>query len=193
MMGTPLRNDPALSVVADSTGLRLASDGTVDSLPWHWIGLGSALLVFAAAGLGYWQATSPPAQTAPRLQAAGAGLAELLRPARTKKNDLEPAGSISPARATQQAPAWPLWEFRLREPIPPRDPPLTPPPWRLIGASGTAGKWQLIVLREGKSDPEYFRVGQQLPGNYRIEAITEEDVTLRHGRREMVLSYFASR
>ncbi len=89
--------------------------------------------------------------------------------------------------------AWPLWEFQLKDPIPPREQALTPPPWRLIGSSGVAGKWQLIVLRQGKAEPEYFRVGDQLPGNYRIEAISEEDVTLKHGRRELVLSFIGSR
>ena len=85
--------------------------------------------------------------------------------------------------------AWPMWEFQLRQPVPPLDPPLTPPKWRLIGASNDGKRWSLIVLRQGQPAPEYYAVGQSLPGGYRIEAITQEDVTLVQRRRRMVLSY----
>lgn len=89
--------------------------------------------------------------------------------------------------------SWPLWEFQLRQPIPPRDPSLTPPTWRMIGATQSAGVWSIVILRQGKTAPEYFRVGDQLPGGYRIEAITEEDVTLVQDGRALILSYIGSR
>lgn len=155
--------------------------------PVRMLVIAATLLIAAAAALGYWRAMSSglvaanptpggsPQQVATINSEAGDSQA---KPEQTK---------------TATAPVWPMWEFRLREPIPPRDEPLTPLPWRLIGASGSSGAWHLIVLRQGKTDPEYFRVGDKLPGNYRIEAITEEDVTLKHGRRVLVLSYIGSR
>lgn len=91
------------------------------------------------------------------------------------------------------APAWPLWEFRLRQPVPPRDPPLTPPGWQLMGASRSDGVWQLIVLKQGQPAPQFLKVGDTLPGGLRIVEITETDVTLARGRRRIVLSYIGYR
>jgi hypothetical protein len=91
--------------------------------------------------------------------------------------------------AAAKNPAWPIWEHRLRQPIPPRDPSLTPPPWRLIGATASGGRWQLIIQTQGKPEPQYLKVGDTLPGGSRIVAITEEDVTLMRGRQQIVLSY----
>ncbi|MBB2484217.1 hypothetical protein H5407_03150 [Mitsuaria sp. WAJ17] len=95
---------------------------------------------------------------------------------------------------TKAAPelAWPRWAFQLKDPLPERQPPLTPPPWRILGATMTQGTWHLLILREGKAETEYFKVGDKLPGNYLITAISEEDVTLKHGKREMVLAYIGT-
>ncbi len=87
---------------------------------------------------------------------------------------------------------WPLWEFQLAQPIPESDPPRTPLPWRMIGASRAGGQWKLIVLRQGKPEPEYFGIGDKLPGGYRIEAISDEDVTLRQGRKQLILAYIGT-
>ncbi|MFG5406992.1 hypothetical protein ABXN37_01590 [Piscinibacter sakaiensis] len=89
--------------------------------------------------------------------------------------------------------AWPLWEFQLRQPIPPRNPPLTPPPWRLVGATLASEGWRVVVLRQGNGTPEYFGVGQELPGGYRIQSINDEEVTLLINKREVTLSYTGSR
>ena len=148
------------------------------------------LLVLAAAALGFWHAMpSAGKPIGPDSLTTTAGVAS----PQQSIPDTKPKRDEAAKQSAAAAPAWPIWEFRLKEPIPPREEPLTPLPWRLIGASGTAGAWQLIVLRQGKTDPEYFRVGDKLPGGYLIKAITEEDVTLKHGRREIVLSYIASR
>jgi hypothetical protein len=94
------------------------------------------------------------------------------------------------ARTSVDAPLkWPLWEFQLKQPVPPQNPPLTPPNWRLVGASNDGTTWQLVILRQGKAEPEFYKVGQELPGKYKIEAITAEDVTLMQRGRRMVLSY----
>jgi hypothetical protein len=87
------------------------------------------------------------------------------------------------------SPRWPLWEFQLKQPVLPRNPPLTPPNWRLVGSSNDGKQWQLVILRQGKAEPEFYKVGQELPGKYKIEAITGEDVTLVQRGRRMVLSY----
>ncbi len=107
-----------------------------------------------------------------------------------------PALRVVQAQASASAasaPAWPMWEFQLRQPIPPRDPPLTPPPWRMIGASNTGGSWQLIVLRQGQVKPDFLKTGDSLPGGFRIVEITQEDVTLARGKNRVILSYIGSR
>jgi hypothetical protein len=158
------------------------------------IGLMLSLIVVGAGAFGFLRARHPDELALQPPQAASAGVASQ---SRTRLNDASLSKATSAqGTTTNEAPPpspWPLWEFQLRDPIAPRESALTPPPWRLIGASGVDGKWQLIVLRQGKNEPEYFRVGDKLPGNYRIEAISEEDVTLKHGRRQLVLSYIASR
>lgn len=97
-----------------------------------------------------------------------------------------------PAGATQ-ALTWPFWDFKFRQPIPPRDPPLTPPPWRMLGATQSGGVWSVLIVRQGKPNPEFYKVGDSLPGDYRISAITEEDVTLVKDRKAIVLSYIGTR
>ena len=101
--------------------------------------------------------------------------------------------AVPPAAASQPVLSWPLWEFQLRQPIPPRDPPLTPPSWRLMGATQTRDGWKVVVLRQGTTIPEYFGIGAMLPGGYKIRAITEEDVTFDINKREVILSYTGSR
>jgi len=88
---------------------------------------------------------------------------------------------------------WPLWEFQLRQPIPPREPPLTPPPWRLVGSATTGPVKQLIILRQGKTAPEFYVKGDSLPGGYVVGEITDEDVTLIHGKRALLLSFIGIR
>ena len=179
----------------------VGNEGLAALLARHRMPL-TALLVAAtvagAAGFGYLQARHLDEDLAPTSTASAAAKAEqAASEAAWTLNDATRSMALAGnERAEGQSPSgvpWPLWEFQLREPIPPREQALTPLPWRLIGASGVDGKWQLIVLRQGKNEPEYFRVGDKLPGNYRIEAISEEDVTLKHGRRSLVLSYIASR
>jgi hypothetical protein len=104
-----------------------------------------------------------------------------------------PAGRPVPGALAKVASSeplkWPLWEFQLKQTLPPQDPPLTPPNWRLVGSSNDGKQWQLVILRQGKPEPEFYKVGQELPGKYKIEAITGEDVTLVQRGRRMVLSY----
>lgn len=108
---------------------------------------------------------------------------------------IAPAARVrrSGAAGTEAGLAWPLWEFQLRQPIPPRDPPLTPPSWRLIGATSAGGNRSLIIQRQGRNEPEYFRTGDTLPGGYVVGEITDEDVTLIHGKRSVLLSYIGTR
>lgn len=96
-------------------------------------------------------------------------------------------------RSASAAPAWPLWEYQLDDPLPAREPPLTPVDWKLLGATLSNGRWEMVVLRQGKTQPEYFKVGDKLPGGLRVREITQENVTLVAGRREIVLAYIGSR
>jgi hypothetical protein len=156
----------------------------------------SLALVVGAGWWGYDYQISGQASTSAELgsQATRSANAAAASPDPRTAQPMPPAPARS-AVAAAAAPAlsWPLWEFRWRQPIPPRDPPLTPLRWRLVGSTLSGGKWAIIVLRQGKTDPEYFNVGQELPGGYRIAAISEEDVTLVQGKRTMVLSYIGSR
>lgn len=185
------------------------STGTIDAsthsvsraiVQWGALALAGIAMILAAGYLGYSkQIEAAPSRGAPE----GAPVATLpgrpLRPAAPTAMIEETADQGRPSRprpAAQDAQpplTWPFWEFRLRQPIPPRTPPLTPPPWRMIGATQAAGTWSIVILRQGRAEPEYFKVGDALPGNYRVEAITEEDVTLSKGGEAVVLSYIGSR
>jgi len=102
--------------------------------------------------------------------------------------------SARPVVADAKSPLlWPLWEYQLEDPVPARDPPLTPVNWQLLGATLSQGGWEIVVMRQGKTQPEYFKVGDKLPGGYRVRDINQENVTLVAGRREIVLAYIGSR
>lgn len=95
--------------------------------------------------------------------------------------------------ASDGAPPWPLWEYKLDDPVPARDPPLTAVDWKLLGATLSNGRWEIVVMRQGKTQPEYFKTGDKLPGGYLIRDINQENVTLSAGRRQIVLAYIGSR
>ena len=161
-----------------------------------WLGVGAALAVVgigAAGVIGHRQQVQ--AWTATSASAATAASAPVSRADRRKTavgtQGVEFAALAKPAASG--ALAWPLWEFQLKQPVPPRDPPLTPLPWRLIGATQSGGAWQIVVVRQGKGAPEFFKKGDSLPGGYRIDSITEEDVTLVKAGRPVILSYISSR
>ena len=176
----------------------VAPDGLIAGGAWRkmaLIVLASLLACSIGAWLGYKRHLSPSSEQSlvsaatpgnPKTALATDGLTRGL-------GENEEIVVDSPPTARPPGLPWPMWEFRLRQPIPPRDPSLTPPAWRLIGSALTSGKWAVIVLRQGSTTPEYFTVGQELPGGYRIESINDEDVTLAHGKRLMVLSYIGSR
>ncbi|WP_418316461.1 hypothetical protein [Piscinibacter sakaiensis] len=102
-------------------------------------------------------------------------------------------GQQRPAPDAEQQLRWPLWEFQLAQPIPPRNPPLTPPGWRLLGATMTSDGWKVAVLKQDTRQTEFFGLGATLPGGYVIKAISDEDVTLVVDKREVVLSFTGSR
>lgn len=158
------------------------STGRAGLLAWAALALALAVLA-AAAWLGREHAYAiSPVSTGARSAAVAASASAAVAPA-VQLADASRAGA-----AKSQA-TWPLWEFRLRQPIPPREPSLTPPGWRLIGAAQSGGQWRLIVQTQGKPEPQFLKVGDPLPGGHRIVAITEEDVTLQRGAQQLVLSY----
>ncbi len=186
--------DPATTLQAIDP---IATDGIAGGA-WRRIVLLVLIGLLAStigAWLGYQRHVSPPAGTGINSPAA-----TTTRPIGPAVDWLTRGLSANEEIVVDSAPTgrpsglqWPMWEFRLRQPIPPRDPSLTPPTWRLIGSALSGGKWAVIVLRLGSTTPEYFNVGQELPGGYRIESISDEDVTLAQGKRLMVLSYIGSR
>lgn len=163
--------------------------------PRAWLGIGIALAAIgigAAGVVGHQQQMR--AWESPIIVAASAPAVPSSTERRKRASSVdavETAAVVKPAASA--ALAWPLWEFQLKQPVPPRDPPLTPLPWRLIGATQSGGTWQIVVLRQGKGVPEFFKKGDSLPGGYRIDSITEEDVTLVKAGRPVILSYISSR
>lgn len=133
---------------------------------------------------------------------AGDGIAEVAAPAAAASRPAAPASQpaadevAKPGAARlgdSAAPAWPLWDYQLDEPLPARDPPLTPVDWRLLGATLSNGRWEVVVLRQDKREPDYFKVGDKLPGGMVVREITQENVTLSAGRRKIVLAYIGTR
>jgi hypothetical protein len=176
-------------------------------------GAGGAAQKSASAAVGKRPADSPPGQAqvqgnaqanVPANAAATAQLnaqaqaqvkaatATRTKPRATSKPMAAVPGQPVPgalAVVSNEALKWPLWEFQLKQPVQPQNPPLTPPNWRLVGSANDGKVWQLVILRQGKPEPEFYKVGQELPGHYKIETITGEDVTLVQRGRRMVLSY----
>lgn len=168
-----------------------------------------ALALAVVAGSAWWGHQAKVSQ----IEAATRTPTPLPSPAAPSPRATAPAdaASAAPARATEPLGAkartapqaagtdgqpelkWPLWEFRLRDPIPPRVPSLTPPTWRLLGATLSTGTWSVMVLQQGKTAPEFFTVGQELPGGFRIEHIDDEAVTLVQNKRKLLLSYINAR
>lgn len=167
---------------APSLAAEPGSTGRAALLAWAAF----ALAVLAAAawfGREHAYAIGAGGSAAARSAALAASAPATSAPSAMQRADESRAG------ATKSQAAWPLWEFRLRQPIPPREPSLTPPGWRLIGAAQSGGQWRLIVQTQGKPEPQFLKVGDPLPGGHRIVAITEEDVTLQRGAQQLVLSY----
>lgn len=187
-----------MATTLDPVGLNpidvLPSGDVIGAARWRrlaLLALTTLLICTISAWWGYRRQVDPaPANPAALAQAAADNTGS---PAVGSLADNEEIVVDSAPSANPSALPWPMWEFRLRQPIPPRDPSLTPPTWRLIGSALSNGKWAVIVLRQGSTTPEYFGVGQELPGGYRIESINDEDVTLAQGKRSMVLSYIGSR
>ena len=172
--------------------------------PRHGLAQGLTLVFFAigAAGLlGYLQSERQIPELASPVVAGAAfapapeavGLTQASGAAHSSFAGSGSTGADGPALGDPSlTPTWPFWEFKLKEPVPPREPPLTPLNWRLIGAAQSGMVWQVVILRQGRPAPEFFRVGETLPGGYFIEAISEEDVTLVHRRRRMIVAYIGS-
>ncbi|MBP8143851.1 MAG: hypothetical protein KAY56_00830 [Inhella sp.] len=162
------------------------------------------LAVLAAVGLvgavsGWLSGRSTPTIAAPDLsdsRAGGATPAGQTKPEQGPGAEQRGAGPVPRAQPealpTSDALAWPIWEHELQDGIPARAEPLTPPPWRMVGAVLVDREWQLIIQRGGATEPEFHRQGGRLPGGYLIEQITQEDVTLKVGGRRVVLSYIGS-
>lgn len=147
----------------------------------------AVLAVVLAFGLGFVRAratlTAVPAESAAAVPAVAASRPAARGPVH---------GSAVPDVSTSGL-QWPLWEYKLQQPLQARESPLTPVSWRLLGAVLDQGQWKIIVMRQGKDAPEFFKVGEKLPGGYLIREITQDDVTLVAGRRELILAYIGSR
>ncbi len=171
---------PLPIVLAGYWGYRSAADR------WPVMSLAAPAQAASAGGAGNSRASPANAPAAAPMVKSKA------RPDSSKppepRNGLPVPGALASTSSNTPA-TWPLWEFQLKQPLPPQNPPLTPPNWRLVGSSNDGKKWQLVILRQGKAEPEFYTVGQELPGKYKIEAITGEDVTLVQRGRRMVLSY----
>lgn len=162
---------------------------------WIMLAILGSLIVLGAGWYGYRSGFDGELQ-APRAPSAGENQARSLEnssfPPVVKDNTRGPSGGFA-TQKPDNALRWPMWEFQLSQPIPPRDPPLTPPGWRLLGSAMTREGWKVAILRQDSKKPELFGLGATLPGGSVIKAISDEDVTLIVDKREVVLSYTGSR
>lgn len=184
-----------------STQLQIASPiGALESSTWlrvgRW-GLAAITIAAAAAALGYQMSTRLALVREVPSSGNEGGVTSPGGLARAPMVAIPPSPVVHPADAAKSGDGngltWPIWEFRLQDPLPAREQPLTPVAWRVLGAALFDGRWHAIVQRNGAQAPEYYKAGDKLPGGYVIQAITQEDMTLRAGRREIVLAYIGSR
>lgn len=158
------------------------------------LGLLGVALGSASIATGYFLATREgETQPAATSAAAAASSPTALVAERSSAGHDEVPAATAHERNERDTLRWPLWAYQLMDPLPVREPPLTPVPWRLLGAAFFDGQWHAIVQRQGVAQPDYYKTGDKLPGGYLIQEITQEDLTLRAGHREIVLSYIGSR
>ena len=71
-----------------------------------------------------------------------------------------------------------LWELSPPRPVKPRDKPLTPAIWRIVGQTTVGRTSTLLVLVEGNNTPLTLAVGALLPSGEKILALDDDYVTL---------------
>lgn len=157
----------------------------------RWL-LAGAVAILIGGALGYWAGERAPSTMLPSAPSAASAAASAPLPAASASASWSSRPALPPQPPAQDGLRWPLWEFELQAGVPARAEALTPPPWRFVGAVLVDGDWRLIVLRQGATEPEFYKKGDRLPGGYTIRDIGQEDVTLLAGRREIVLSYIGS-
>lgn len=71
-----------------------------------------------------------------------------------------------------------LWELSPPRPVKPRDKPLTPAIWRIVGQTTVGRTSSLLILLEGSNVPVTLAVGAELPSGEKIVAVDDDYVTL---------------
>jgi hypothetical protein len=71
-----------------------------------------------------------------------------------------------------------LWELSPPRPVKPRDKPLTPAVWRIVGQTTVGSTSSLLILLEGSNVPVTLAVGAELPSGEKIVAVDDDYVTL---------------
>lgn len=71
-----------------------------------------------------------------------------------------------------------LWELSPPRPVKPRDKPLTPAVWRIVGQTTVGRTSSLLILLEGSNVPVTLAVGAELPSGEKIVAVDDDYVTL---------------
>jgi hypothetical protein len=71
-----------------------------------------------------------------------------------------------------------VWEAAVRQPMPPRKEPLTPPIWRIVGVTVIGNEKNVLLLFGKQSATEIRKIGDQLPGGAKIVQISQDHLQI---------------
>ena len=151
----------------------------IKKIPRNWILAGSLIVVSAVIGsaLGKYEArTSGTTSTAGTPQLRKPDAAFVLPPAPPP-----PASTSEAAEKTETTvdlDSLRIWEATVRQPLPPRKEPLTPPDWKIVGVSASGNDKNVMILFENQTTAEVLKIGDKLPGGAKIVDITQDYLRL---------------
>jgi hypothetical protein len=71
-----------------------------------------------------------------------------------------------------------VWEMAVRQPMPPRKEPLTPPVWRIVGVTVIGNEKNVLLLFGKQPATEARKIGDQLPGGAKIVQISQDHLQI---------------
>ncbi|MET3119127.1 hypothetical protein AAKU64_003366 [Undibacterium sp. GrIS 1.8] len=71
-----------------------------------------------------------------------------------------------------------VWEVAVKQPLPPRKEPLTPPRWRIVGVTSVGSEKSVLLLFENQPATETRKIGEKLPGGAKIVEIAQDQLKI---------------
>ncbi|MCU6434935.1 hypothetical protein LPB67_14250 [Undibacterium sp. Jales W-56] len=81
-----------------------------------------------------------------------------------------------------------IWEIAVRQPLPPRKDPLTPPRWRIVGVTSVGVEKSVLLLFENQPATEAKKIGDKLPGGAKIIEIAQDHLKISLNGQSMKLN-----